>query len=371
MPGTEQGIKDFVFFDLSTLPIAELDGISKMDGMAAGTFISMWGDEVTFTPEELPDYIKNTQRVLNSTKDSGGQIVGLPIDQDAHDHAGGAGWIVGLELDEARSVIIFSVNWTEIGRDLVRKNIRRFFSPSVDIVNKVILGGSLTNYPASRNAKGQILLRPIELSQSLKELDMPNILEQLQEMLDKARGKPTETPAPSPTPAAPPATPPETDLSNVVNPSLASLSTDPAAVEKMDATVQEIVKQRVNAEMRKSHTERFVADLIGGTKSKPYGFAIRSKDLIAWMLSLSDAQAKFAERLLSEMRNKAIDFAEHGFDNSDGFMQLPTLPEKILPLARDWMKTPGNTIQRFFDTNPELGGIDKYNVKEFTQQAKE
>ena len=150
----ETAIKDFVFFDFSTLQVLELDYIRKMDGLAAGTFISMWGDEVTFAAEELPDYIKNTQRVLNSTRDSSGQIVGLPIDQDAHDHAGGAGWIIGLELDEARGVIVFTVNWTEIGQDLIRKNIRRFFSPSVDILNKVILGGSLTNYPASRNAKG-------------------------------------------------------------------------------------------------------------------------------------------------------------------------------------------------------------------------
>lgn len=374
MPGTQTAIKDFAFVDLSTIQVAELEAISKMDGMAAGTFISMWGDEVTFLPEELSTYIKNTQRVLNSTKDTNGTIVGLPIDQDAHDHAGGAGWIVGFELDEARGVIVFLVNWTEIGRELVSKNIRRFFSPSVDIVNKVILGGSLTNYPASRNEKGQILLRPIELSQSIKELDMPTILEQFfQEMFDKALGKQANPPAPSPAPAAPavPAPQDPVDLSNVVNPSLASLSIDSSQVDQLDAQVQEIVKQRVNAEMRKSHVQKFVAELVGGTKTQPYGFAIKSKDLIAWMLSLTDAQAKFAEKLLSDMRSKAIDFAEHGFENNDGFISLPTLPEKILPLARQWMQTEGATIQGFFDANPELGGIDKYNVKEFAPKPKE
>lgn len=363
-------ITDFMLFDFSTLKVLELDSIRTMDGMAAGTFVSMWGDEVTFAPEELSTYIKNTQRVLNSTKDSNGQIVGLPIDQDAHDHAGGAGWIIGLELDEARSVIVFTVNWTELGESLIRKNIRRFFSPSVDIVNKVILGGSLTNYPASRNAKGQIMLRPIELSQALKELDMEKTLaEQLAELPGKIaealKGKPKEE---TPAPAAPPA-PAPVDLSNVPNPALQSLGQDPDQIDQLDSKVQELVKQRVNAEMRKKHVEGFVAELIGGTKTQPYGFAIRSKDLIAWMLSLTDAQAKFAERLLSEMRKKAIDFAEHGI-SGENFIQGEPLPEQIAVLARQWLAKEGNTIEDFFKVNPELGAMDKYNLREY-QKVKE
>lgn len=373
MPEAAIVIKDFVFFDFSTLKVLELDYIRQMDGMAAGTFTSMWGDEITFLPEELSEYVRNTKRVLSSTKDSNGSVVGLPIDQDAHDHIGGAGWIIGMEVDEARGVIRFLVNWTEIGLELISKNIRRFFSPSVDIVNKVILGGSLTNYPASRNSKGQIMLRPIELSQSIKELDMPTILEQFKTMLDEALGK-GATPLPTPLPATPPSTPPDpnapVDLSNVVNPSLQSLYQDSDQVDQMDERVQEAVRQRVNVEMRKKHTQDFAAELVGGTKVKPYGFAIKSKDLIAWMLSLSDAQAKFAEKLLLEMRSKAIDFAEHGFDNNEGFMQLPPLDEKIANFAREWMKIEGNTIEGFFKANPELGGIDKFNVKEFAK-AKE
>lgn len=360
---------DFIFNEL----ILEMDYIKAMDGLAAGTFISMYGDEVTFAVEDLPEYITNTMRVIKSTKTESGQIVGLPIDQDAHDHMGGAGWIIGLELDEARSVIRFTVNWTEIGLELIAKNIRRFFSPSVDIFNKVILGGSLTNYPATRDAAGRILLRPIELSQSMKEISMPTFIEQLENLFTKYFGSapptpPTQTTPPAVPPPAPPVAPvttPPVDLSNVPNPSLQSLYQDPAEVDTLDANVQTMVAQRVNAEMRKRHTESFVAELIGGTKNKPYGFAVKSKDLIAWMLSLTDAQAKFAERILSEMRNKAIDFAERGFEGNEGFISLPSLPENILPFAREWMKTEGNTIESFFAANPEIGKIADFNVAEF------
>lgn len=354
---------DFIFNDLSR----EQDFAKQIDGLAAGTFISMWGDEVTFAEEELPDYIKNTIRVINSTKTASGEIVGLPIDQDGHDHAGGAGWIVGLELDEARKVIKFDVKWTEIGLELISKNIRRFFSPSVDVFNKVILGGSLTNYPASRDIKGRIMLQPIELSQTLQGVSMEKTL------LETIAGLPAAiAEAMKPKPVDPPAEPPATEpapvnLSNVPNASLASLGGDPGRIEELDNSVKAIVAQRVAAELRVQHTTKFVADLIGGTKEKPYGFAVKSKDLIAWMLSLSDAQAKFAERLLSEMRNKAIDFAERGWESGEGFTQNPQLPEIIKPILREFLGVKGNTVAMFFKANPELGKMEDFNLTEFNQ----
>ena len=41
----------------------------------------------------------------------------------------------------------------------------RFFSSTIDLGRMTILGGSLTNWPATRDVKsGRTLLRPIELS---------------------------------------------------------------------------------------------------------------------------------------------------------------------------------------------------------------
>lgn len=371
----ESKLQNFLFTDIGE----EKNFAKYMDGMAAGTFISMYGDEITFLPEDLPEYIKNTQRVLNSTKTENGEIVGLPIDQDAHDYGGGAGWIIGLELDEARNVIRFLVNWTEIGLELISKNIRRFFSPSIDIENKVILGGSLTNYPATRNTKGQILLRPIELSQSnsLKEFDMPKTM---QEMFDEfatnvktlINGGSGATPPAPPAPAAPVAAPvtQPTDLStDAISPNLRAFLADPEGAEHLGKLAEERAQELIKDEKRKHHVVDFVKTLVGGTREKPFGLKVPAKRVVALLLSLPEAQAREVEFMLSTALTTAIDFSQHGFDD-DGIPNRPPLPPFIASLARDWMKTEGNTIQEFFKINPEIGKIEDFNVSEFVK-AKE
>ncbi len=376
MPQAE--VKDktgFLFFDFSTVGIKEMDYIRKMDGMAAGTFVSMYGDEITFTPEELPEYVKNTERVLRSTKDSQGNIVGLPIDKADHNWEGGAGWIIGLEIDTERSVIIFTVNWTEEGIELISKNLVRFFSPSVDIVNKVILGGSLTNYPASRDSKGQIKLRPIELSKYIKELDMtvetqekvPNAIETaLANFLKRFGGGGSETQSPEPKDKKEE----PTELSTDPNRELARLVNDPKALEAINDLVDTRVKEMAKTESRKNEVQNFVSDLIGGNREKPYGLAMNSKELIAFLLSLNDLQYKYAKKLLTETREKAIDFAEHGIAE-DGFVKRPQLPAVYKGILLSWLNAdPKNTVEQFFAVNPEVGKIEDFDLAEF-HKAKE
>lgn len=153
--------QDFQFTDLS-------DNFKVFDGMASGDFTDFRGQNVHIDPRSLIEIVQKTKLAIQSTRTESGEIVGFPIDEDGHDHKGGAGWIVDVELDQSGTKIIFTPKWTQIGIDLIKKNIRRFFSVSVDLVNKVIMGGSLTNWPATRDAKsGQIMLRPIELSMNL------------------------------------------------------------------------------------------------------------------------------------------------------------------------------------------------------------
>jgi hypothetical protein len=160
----------------------ELGDPKPFDGMAAGKFTDMTGQVVTIKSSDLPSIVERTKASIESTRTESGEIVGLPIDEDGHNHAGGAGWIVDIAMDESGSKIRFTPKWTEIGLKLISENIRRFFSVSVDLVNKVILGGSLTNWPASRTKEGKILLRPIELSVAMFAID-----ESLSERLQSIR----------------------------------------------------------------------------------------------------------------------------------------------------------------------------------------
>lgn len=165
---------NFIFVDLAE----QTDGPKPFDGMAAGEFVDMSGRRAIFKKDDLATYVKNTKVVLASTKDSSGEIVGLPIDAMNHDHREAAGWVVDVELGEGGGVIQFIPRWNPVGVDLISNDVARFFSPTVDISNKSIMGGSLTNWPATRDEKtGKILLRPIELSKQMFELADESLLD--------------------------------------------------------------------------------------------------------------------------------------------------------------------------------------------------
>lgn len=376
----------FSFTDL----MSEIQHLSEIDGMAPGSFTAMNGVKVKFSKRELSDYVANTKRVLESTKDSQGNVVGLPIDFANHDHQGGAGWIVDVVLDEARSIIKFMVNWTQAGIEAIKGNLSRFFSPSINAENKTILGGSLTNYPASRNDKGEIQLRPIELSLSIKELSMSDdketkdLITTLREgfghMNDFFRGKKSD----------------DADLSDdgdkskkveltqaekdtlkadylkelsATNLQVTELLKSPAIMAELGRQADEIAKQRLNAEMRKRRAVEFAAEMTGGTENSPYGLTIPAEDLVALMLSLPDAQAQAVEKVLRVARLGAIDFTAHGADGV--YPVKPVLPEAIADLARGWVAN-GRTIDEFMKVNAtELGDPKQYDLSEFRKKEKE
>ena len=345
----------FSFTELSADQLVEPIGLKYIDGLAAGTFVSMTGEEVSFQSDELQAYIENTNKIIESTRTEKGEVVGLPIDKDRHDHAGGAGWIVGLELDSTRNIIRFLVNWTQEGIDLIKGNIRRFFSPSTDPENKIILGGSLTNWPATRLETGQILLRPVELSQTMKEIDMPKTLEEM--FADLKAGV---LAAVGTKPAEPPPTPPVTEPQS---PTLRELLNTPEAMEELGKRAQEIARDAIQSKVREKHAVEFAARMVSGTKEKPFGLKVNPKDLVALLLSLPEPQAKAVEKILEQALGAAIDFAEHGYD-SEGFIQKPRLPESIRPYAQQWVDA-GKPLADFFAQNPELGSADNFNLVEF------
>lgn len=354
--------------DLWAFSFTELsDSAKAIDGLAANEdipFISMHGEEVYIKSNELAAYIENTLTVIESTKTESGEIVGLPIDLEGHNHKGGAGWIVGLELDSARKVIRFLVNWTEKGIELIKGNLSRFFSPSVDTENKIILGGSLTNWPASRNAKGQILLRPVELSQSIKEIDMEKtLLEMLAELPGKVAeavrgGKETETPTTT--------QPPTTELETEISPALKELLRTPEGIEELGKKAQELARDAIHLEKRKMHTVQFASKLAGGTAEHPVGLKVRPNEVVALLLSLPEPQALAVEKILQGALEGAVNFSMRGLDGN-GFIQKPELSKAVKPYLRTWVDA-GKSIDEFFKLNVELGNPEDYNLSEFIKK---
>lgn len=163
-PMTEETVKNLFQFDLSLHDHNALVEGKPFDGMTHGDFIDAIGREVKVKKSELAEYVKNTQAAIEKTRTSEG-IVGLPIDAANHDHGDAAGWIIAVEL--VGDIIRFTPRWTKLGLKKVGEGLRRMFSPSFSRVMKVIGGGSLTNWPATLNRKGEMLLSPIELTQGL------------------------------------------------------------------------------------------------------------------------------------------------------------------------------------------------------------
>jgi len=358
------------------LRLAELKQSRPIDGVAAGTFFSFWGGEFTITPDDLQDFVKNTKKMLRSTKDSDGDIVGLPIDMESHNHMGGAGWIVNLEMDPDRDIILFYVNWTDQGKEVIRENLTRFFSPSLDLENKLVLGGSLTNWPASRDAAGNILLRPVELSQTIKEIDMDftEIIKELKALPGNiaATVKEAVKPVELSQPPADPKTlaPTEKELVYVGNVSPAMkefLKEHPEELESLGKQAAEIAEQRIRFEQRKQLVVDFASRMVGGTKEKPFGLKVSAKELASFTLRLPEEMQGEFMKLMENTLDRAVDFAIHGVD-SEGFIQRPKLEGKIKEYALSWMKTDGATIEGFFRANPELGSVEDFDITEFKKQ---
>ena len=362
----EQSVRSFLFTELSD--VAD-DVIVPMDGLAAGTFTSNSGRQVTFDPKDLPEYVANTKAIIESTRTGKGEVVGLPIDEDAHDHKGGAGWIVDADLDKARNVVRFMVKWTKQGTKIIKDNTRRFFSPTTDVTNKAVLGGSLTNWPASRSQAGHMMLRPVELSNDLKQIDTEVLVERLLELpLAMAKGQTqSQSQELSKSPEG------EKQMSETINPNIADLLKTPEAIAELGRQANDKAQELVMADRRKREVVEFASTLVGGTKEKPFGLPVRADDVVQVLLSLPLPQAKAVEKLLTMALNAAIDFAEHGYAYAaDGALMnsgKPRLDDTMKSYLSQWLSS-GQTVAGFFEQNPELGSMNDYNLAEFVEKAK-
>lgn len=188
-PGdTAQG---FVFVNLAGY---QLTPGRPFAGFAAGNFTDMHGRPVELAAADISDYVANTNARITAYKQR--NMPGLPIDARQHDKGDAAGWIIeateGQVTDTAGqqiAAVTLVPEWTDLGADLLKRRIQTNFSPTVNLTDKVIVGGSLTNWPATVDAAGVPLLAAVELAQGMTTFEP--VTEQ----------EPTEQPATEPEPA--------------------------------------------------------------------------------------------------------------------------------------------------------------------------
>jgi hypothetical protein len=372
--------KDFLFVNLQALMDAKW-----IDGMAAGAFTDMWGYEFEIKPEDLAEYVLKTRMALQSTRDAAGNVIGFPIDAMNHNRGEAAGWIT--DVQQLGGVVQIMPRWTELGRQLVASDQMRYFSPTIDLSAKVIMGGSLTNWPATRTADHQLLLSPVELSVQLETLPEMGLGQRIEMILDKAiSGLAAKLPGVT----KPDTGEPEPEQSNVevVDMDFANLTqeqkdlflsqartelTSGTLPVEMQALVETraaaIAEAQIATESRRVHIADLSASLTGGTDARPQGLPIPVDELAEFLTSLSpEAQAK-AEGILSRIHEAGlIDFKEHG--SSRVQTGIAVFPPEMAAQLTIWQAA-GQTIEDFFKVNAvELGAMADYNLTEFIKENK-
>jgi hypothetical protein len=356
-------MQNFSYTDLSLL-----GGEARaFDGMSAGVFTDMFGRETEFRPEELPAYVANTKRALESTRDSAGEVVGFPIDQLNHHGGLAAGWIVDVALAEGRNVIEFTPRWNDWAREKITANELRFFSPSINVREKVIVGGSLTNWPATRTPDEQILLRPVELSAQMQTYDTPPQAALLGEVLKRglAEIKQIVLSGLKPTPDEPQLSegvtmPEETVELQEPQAQTVDLASPEIQAEidlRAEAKAAVIVAQRAH----EAQVSAFAASLVH------QGVPVGAEELVAFLSKLPAEVYPEAERLLGEIATKGlIQFEEQGHSKVATGSQ--PLPDWTAAQLSKWLAA-GKPLGEFFEVNADvLGAMSDYNLTEYQKE---
>lgn len=340
------------------------------DGMAAGTFYDMWGREAIIDAADFSAYINNTRRLIESTRGESGQVVGLPIDCYGHDLNGGAGWITAVDLSEDGNKIRFTPRWTDDGMELIESDKVRFFSPSLDLMNKVVNGGSLTNWPATRTAT-EIKLRPIELSEGLNELDLEEDTDALT-LLESAFAKAKQLFS-GRRPGSVGNEPPNQNQSQeepMTEPTLeAFLSGDPARVAELNGIVETRVKQGIadlmESQKRTAHIAEFSVKAVAGSTDHPVGLPVSAERLSKFMTGLSAEQQTEFESIVEDVlkAGKLVEFSEIG--HSKTLTGRVKLDAPMAAALSAWIESK-QTIEEFFKVNAaELGSQADYDLSAF------
>jgi hypothetical protein len=310
------------------------------DGMRAGSFVDMRGTPVTFGLAELEKYVTNTRAAIEATRGESGEVVGLPIDAKNHDKGDAAGWIIDAEL--SGDVIRLTPRWTNLGLELIGESRQRFFSPTVDLASMTIIGGSLTNWPATRKG-GKTLLRPIEL-----EADNPTGANPMEEMLQKIMAMIEGIAAK----LNPPKEEPPTEEPG-------EMSSAPSAADLMQAVSTALETERATV-ARKQAIAEFSQRIARGTSENPRGLSVDPVELSA---ALESADIPALQALLEKA--VLVDFSESGHGGSQPTKEQ--LPAPIKRYLSQWVAA-GKTAEAFFSVNPELGDASNFDLSEFQEK---
>ncbi len=336
------------------------------EGFATGEFVDMFGREIEITEEDLDFYLKNTRKAIRATKElESEEIGGLPIDARDHERGEAAGWIVAVRMSEEGDKLLFKPKWTVIGQDLLKSKLMRGFSATFSLEDMVIMGGTLTNWPATREDSVPILA-PIELSETslakkivdglVNKLSKENNIEGVTQMSkDKVKiadltedqvaelgmqyvqaqlGKDEKV----------------TNLSEYME-----LEIDKRSDEKIEA---QLVLNKRNADIA-----NFVSEVTEGSEEQTVGLAVPTDKLTELLEGINDDMRELAYVIFKAILDKGIvDFSEQGTtENTTGKKELPK--ETQTALNDGTLK-----VKDLSMSSMDLGDLNQYNLSKWQKK---
>jgi len=319
------------------------------DGMAFGEFTDMMGRKIKLDPADATDYVNNTRSAIEHTRTESGEVVGLPIDSGNHDKGDAAGWIIGVEL--VGNIIRFIPKWTRIGLELIGDGVKRLFSPTVNTRDKAILGGSLTNWPATTDAMGRLMLRPIELSSRIHTFEVESMSDTKDEVLEEVAAIPIPE---QPEPAA------ELEAEPVDVIDMAVVRAEMFAELKAKAYAD--AQADFAADMAREQEERDIADFAARINER--GLPVKADELAELLTELSSEQRVTLKAILERIVNVGIvDFGVVG--HGAEIVQLQEFDHRFAPALKVWL-TGGRTAAEFFTLNG-LGDAADFDLSAYVE----
>ena len=347
------------------------------EGFAVGAFIDKLGRPLEVKREEMSLFFDNTREAIEASRAKGsGEIEGLPIDAKDHERGNAAGWIVDVALNITGDKLLFKPHWTVIGFELLKAKLMKGFSPTFSLEDMVIIGGTLTNWPATRE-DGIAILAPIELELSETSI-ADKVVARLSNLFQKTPENQEEFNTEGVT-----MTKNKVKIEDLTPEQVSELSTQLVAdaiggkgngkVVDLEQYIESQIETRADAKIKvelllaeKSNTiANFVKDITEGTEEDPNGIGVKPEVLNELLSSLDDDQLELAMTIIKAIKAGAVvNFEEQGTgDETTGKKELP----KEIQTALDdgTLK-----VENLSMSSMGLGDIGEYNLSKWQKEGK-
>jgi len=355
--------RDFLFTELAEGAPIEI--------LRPGEFLDMRGNGVEITEQDLDQFVAHFEE--------GAAGIEIPVDVD-HKHEEAVGWVRRIWREGQR--LLASVEWNEIGRQLVGDKVYRYISATINLEKRFVRAITLTNWPAVSG------LAPVELSEgagtyaideglmgrlwwkfldSLRSLGVTRFERDSTgtggdgsdaDLMDSAGPGPEKGTGMSKLDQLTPE-----ERAEVEAQLRAELEAGTQQEAELRRALRDELRPQIEADLaakiaRRQELVEFAERVCGGEA----GLSASPEDVVTLLAALDEEHLDLAKSIL---QSKVVDFGEHG-SGRDGQAGVTAVPDEYRGSLRRWVEA-GQPVAEYFElVAPELDST-KLDLSEYQQ----